>query len=94
MAFVVLDIMNSYCKDCKPFLLLLICQNLRKMGSYLLTIRREDLTIFLLGQLLTKMKDHFVLNNWKLISNAMCKESQLFSQDYFLVKSATLGFQI
>ena len=78
----------------KPFLLLLICQNLRKMGSYLLTIRREDLTIFLLGQLLTKMKDHFVLNNWKLISNAMCKEPQLFSQDYFLVKSATLGFQI
>ena len=65
-----------------------------KMGSYLLTIRREDLTIFLLGQLLTKMKDHFVLNNWKLISNAMCKEPQLFSQDYFLVKSATLGFQI
>ena len=76
------------------FLLLLICQNLRKMGSYLLTIRREDLTIFLLGQLLTKMKDHFLLNNWKLISNAMCKEPQLFSQDYFLVKSATLGFQI
>lgn len=63
MAFVVLDIMNSYCKDCKPFLLLLICQNLRKMGSYLLTIRREDLTIFLLGQLLTKTKEHFVLND-------------------------------
>ena len=74
-----LDITNSYCKDCKPFLLLLICQNLCKMGSCLLTIRREDLTIFLLGQLLTKTKEYFVLNNRKLISIAMCKEPQLFS---------------
>ena len=61
------------------FLLLLICQNLCKMGSCLLTIRREDLTIFLLGQLLTKTKEYFVLNNRKLISIAMCKEPQLFS---------------
>jgi len=86
MAFVVLDIMNSYCKDCKPFLLLLICQNLRKMGSYLLTIRREDLTIFLLGQLLTKMKEHFVLNNWKLIGTRCAKSLNSFLKTTSLLK--------
>lgn len=52
------------------------------------------MTIFLLGQMLTKMKGRCVLNNWELISNAVYEEPRPFSQDYFLVRSASSGFQI
>lgn len=52
------------------------------------------MTIFLLGQMLTKMKGRFVLNNWKVISNAVYEEPRPFSQDYFLVRSASSGFHI